>query len=198
MNLRNRFGTTIAIVTLGALGAAGMAACSSPAPAVTSMSPEATALTALGFSDGDVTTTADGTVDATVQYPGVAATGTPTASGKADGSGVKRLRRLLIRRGLGRNVEHGSVTIQTKNNGVQTVDIQRGTITAITDTTVTVKSTDGFTLTWTFGSPIRIIEHRSTVQPGNVVVGETVGVAGIHAGSTETARLMVIPNQTTK
>ena len=60
---------------------------------------------------------------------------------------------------------------------------------------MTVKSTDGFTLTWTFGDPMQVLEHRTTIQPTDVKTGETVGVAGVQNGSTETARLVVIPRQ---
>jgi hypothetical protein len=102
---------------------------------------------------------------------------------------------MLIRRAtIAQHLEHGSVTMQTKNGDV-TIDVQRGTITAISSTSMTVKSADGFTLTWTFGDKMRVLENRSTIQPTDVKVGETVGVAGEKNGSTETARLVVIPRQ---
>ena len=131
----------------------------------------------------------------------VTATGsaTPDASA-APKKGNRRhpsLRRLLIRRAtIAKHVEHGSVTVATRN-GNKTIDVQRGTITAISSTSMTVKSADGFTLTWTFGDKIRVLENRSTIQPTDVKAGETVGVAGEKSGSTETARLVVIPKQGT-
>jgi hypothetical protein len=199
MKLRSRFGVTISAATLGALGLLGVAACSaspsSPA-SMTMMTPEATALTALGFADTDVTggTAADAPGQADVTATGSAA---PDASA-APGQGNRRhpgLRRLLIRRAMiARHVEHGSVTMQTKNGDV-TIDVQRGTITAISSTSMTVKSADGFTLTWTFGDKMRVLENRATIQPTDVKAGETVGVAGVRKGSTETARLVVIPKQ---
>jgi len=185
MSLRTRIGTTVATVAIGVLGVLGMAACDPSTATTTSMTPDASALTALGFSDSDVTTAADGTLaDVTATTP--ASPGThPNA---------RRLRRLLIRRGLGRHIEHGVLTVETKN-GDQTIAVQRGVVTAINDTSVTVKSADGFTMTWTFGNPIRVIERRTTVQPKDVTVGETIGVAGLQTGSTDTARLIVIPVQ---
>jgi hypothetical protein len=199
MKLRSRFGVTMATATLGALGLLGVAACSaspsSPA-SMTTMTPEATALTALGFADTDVTggTLADAPGQADVTATGTAA---PDASA-APGRGNRRhpgLRRLLIRRAMiAKHVEHGSVTMQTKNGDV-TIDVQRGTITAISSTSMTVKSADGFTLTWTFGDKMRVLENRTTIQPTDVKAGETVGVAGVRNGSTETARLVVIPKQ---
>lgn len=200
MKLRSRFGMTIATATIGALGVLGVAACS-PSPSsqasLGTMTPEATALTALGFADTDVT---GGTAAGQANAPAdVTATGsaTPDASA-APNKGNRRhpsLRRLLIRRAtIAKHVEHGSVTVQTRN-GNETIDVQRGTITAISSTTMTVKSADGFTLTWTFGDKMRVLENRSTIQPTDVKAGETVGVAGEKNGSTETARLVVIPRQ---
>jgi hypothetical protein len=203
MKLRSRIGITIATTAVGALGVLGLAACSPSAPAATTMTPEATALTALGFADSDVNgAAADASNDAANQ-PNAAADVTATAGASASasaapGRGNRRhpgLRRLLIRRAtIARHVEHGSVTVSTKN-GDETIDVQRGTITTISSTSMTVKSADGFTLTWTFGDKMRVLENRSTIQPSDVTAGETVGVAGEKSGSTETARLVVIPKQ---
>jgi hypothetical protein len=60
---------------------------------------------------------------------------------------------------------------------------------------VTVKSADGFTQTWTFGTPIRVVEHRTTVQPSAITVGTEIGLAGARQGSTVTARLIVVPRK---
>ncbi|HKD96247.1 MAG TPA: hypothetical protein VKB69_01475 [Micromonosporaceae bacterium] len=186
MNLRTRIGTTIATAAIGILGVLGAAACDPSTTDSASMTPDATALTALGFSDSDVTTADD-------SRPVATATDSTAAPGR-NGPGARRLRRLLVLRGLGRHIEHGVVTVQTKN-GDQTIAVQRGTVTSITDTTVTVKSSDGYTLTWTFGNPIHVIEHRTTVQPKDITVGETIGIAGLQTGSTDTARLIVVPVQ---
>jgi hypothetical protein len=194
MKLRTRLGVTIATAALGAVGLLGTAACSPTAGSdqPQTMSPEATALTALGFSDTDVTgdnsTTGDGGVT------GVSATATPSAGSNARRANHPRWRRLLIRRALGRHVEHGQVTVETKN-GDRTFVVQRGVITALNSTGMTVKSTDGFTLTWTFDPSMRVIEHRTTVQPSDVKAGETVGVAGLLDGSQNDAKLIVIPVQ---
>jgi hypothetical protein len=152
---------------------------------ITTLSPEETALTLLGYDEQDVIT------DVPADSPSAAAS--PGASAGKNGAGHRRIRRLAVRRALARNVEHGEAVIDTKD-GPKTVDIQRGTVTAITDTTITVKSTDGFTLTWTFGSPLHVIEHRDTIQAKDIAVGAKVGVAGAKQGDTVTATLVVIPN----
>ena len=98
--------------------------------------------------------------------PSPDATGTPAPAAsrssrdEAPPANPPLLRRLTVRRALARNVEHGEMVVKTKD-GDKTIDVQRGTVTAITATTVTVKSTDGFTETWTFGNPIHVIEHRT-------------------------------------
>ena len=202
MKLRSRFGVTIATAAIGAFGLLGVAACSaspSSQASLATMTPEATALTALGFADSDVAGDAGTAANAPAD---VTATGSPSPDASAaPNKGNRRhpgLRRLLIRRAtMAKHVEHGSVTVQTKN-GDQTIDVQRGTITAINSTSMTVKSADGFTLTWTFGDKMRVMENRSTIQPTDVKAGETVGVAGEKNGSTETARLVVIPKQGSK
>jgi hypothetical protein len=171
-------------------GLAGTSAGASAADSgITTLSPEETALTLLGYDEQDVIT------DVPADSPSAAASGGPAASASAgkNGAGHRRIKRLAVRRALARNVEHGEVVIDTKD-GTKTVDIQRGTVTAITDTTITVKSTDGFTLTWTFGNPLHVIEHRSTIQAKDIAVGAKVGVAGAKVGDTVTATLVVIPN----
>jgi len=201
MDLRNRFGLGIATVALGVVSALGLAACGSATAATTSMSPEASALTALGFADTDVTA-GDGsdatTMDAAAHNAadGGAApdsTAGPDTAKKKDGKRHPLLRRLAIRRGLAKHIQHGEITVSTKD-GDKTIEVQRGTITDISATTVTVRCTDGFTMTWTFGSPIHVIEHRTTVQPTDLEAGDVIGVAGIKDGDTDTAKLIVVPN----
>ncbi len=168
MKLRIALATTalgvVALLGVSACGQLGNAAFG----AATDMSPEASALTALGFSNEDVVPAAD-----TSPSPDATGTPAPGASGQPKkGAPANRplLRRLTVRRALARNVEHGEMVVQTKD-GDKTIDVQRGTVTAISSTTVTVKSTDGFTETWTFDTPKKGNENRTTVQPKNETTG---------------------------
>ena len=169
--------------TLGAAALLGLTACG-PVDVSNSLNPEASALTALGFTSDDLSA-------GKLTDPGPSAS--PDAN-SAPGAAAKQRRAgaLRLRRALGRNVEHGEVVVQTKQ-GDKTIDVQRGTVTAIDDTSVTVKSADGFTQTWVFGKPLRVIEHRTTIQANAVKVGTEIGVAGAKDGSTVTANLIVIP-----
>ena len=64
---------------------------------------------------------------------------------------------------------------------------------AIDAKSMTVKSTDGFSMTWTFDEKLRVVELRATVQSSDIKVGSTVGVAGAKDGDGGMARLIVVP-----
>ena len=104
------------------------------------------------------------------------------------GDGWRRHKaRMLLRRGT----LHGEVVVETKD-GTKTIVIQRGTVTAIDAGSMTVKSADGFTMTWTFGDKLRVVERRAAVQPEQVEVGARVGVAGTKDGDRAVARRIII------
>jgi hypothetical protein len=87
---------------------------------------------------------------------------------------------------------HAEATVQT-DEGTKTVDVQRGTVTAIDATSVTVQSTDGFTLTWASNDKSVVIVNRARAQLSAVAVGTKVGLAGTRDGDTVTFRLLVVP-----
>lgn len=95
---------------------------------------------------------------------------------------------------LRKNTLHGEIVVETKD-GPKTVVVQRGAVTAIDDDSVTVKSTDGYTVEWAFGDDLRVRERRDTIQPSDVKVGTEVGVAGAKDGDRTVARLVVIPRK---
>lgn len=100
----------------------------------------------------------------------------------------RRKARVLLRK----NVLHGEVVVQTKE-GTRTVAVQRGEVTEIDDTSITVKSTDGYTATWSFATDLHVIRHSTTVKPEEIKPGTQVGVAGAKDGEKFVARLIVVP-----
>jgi hypothetical protein len=192
-------GTTalLAAVALGLSGCGAAEVASQPAreaavEVAAAMGVEGQALTAMGF-DAD---------DLDVQTIAAPATPTPGASPTAQEKAQEKARekrgeewrkrrqaRVLLRK----NTLHGEAVVKTKDGGTQTVAVQRGEVTAIDGGSMTVKSTDGFTMTWTFGEDLRVVERRATVQPSEVKVGATVGVAGAKDGDKGVARLVLIP-----
>ena len=204
---------TLSVALLALLGAGlfGLAACerpgAAPAPAADTAANTAAntaaevgaaevgagleeqALTGLGFAPTELTFAKPAAPEPD------ASAGDPSAGpgrgerGK-DERGKKR--RPLARAMLRGRVLHAEAVVQT-DEGVRTLVSQRGTITAIDDDSVTVRSTDGFTLTWAFGDELRVIDRRKTVQPSALAEGVEVGVAGAKDGDRTVARLIVRP-----
>ena len=144
------------------------------------------ALESIGFTAEDV---AEPATPAASPSP----TAAPNADGKKAGNRPRIItRHKLVRFAFGKKALHGEAVVQT-DDGTKTVDVQRGTVTAVDATSMTVKSADGFTLTWTFGDPINVIKDRAQASPKALTVGTTVGVAGERTGNTTTARLIVVP-----
>jgi hypothetical protein len=175
-----RIRMALALTTLALAGTLGLAGCGAAAGtesnaaapvAVADLADEAMALQAVGF---DIGIAAD-------PAPSPAASDAPKAKHP----------RAAIRKYLRKNTLHGSVTVQGKD-GVKTIVVQRGTVTAVSATSVSVKSTDGFTATWTFGDPLRIVQARKKVATSALKTGQTVGVAGTQSGATTSARLIAI------
>jgi hypothetical protein len=197
---RTRIGLALATAVAGMAGLAGCVlatpgtdapAADAPAADTTTLWAEERALSAIGYNPADLR-------GAPAQEPAPGAS-SASAAGPDGGKGTNRgkgaahdLKHAQHRRLLGRDTLHGELAMRTKD-GVKIVDVQRGTVTAIDDKTMTVKSADGFMLTWTFGNPLQVVEHRTTVQPSTVKVGTEIGVAGVKDGSATTARLIVIP-----
>lgn len=175
---RTRIALTLA--TLGLAGLLGLTGCgvragttTAATPAGADVSDEATALEAVGFNTG------------------LAAEPAPSGSAAPESGNPRKDRRFAVRKYLRKNTLHGEITVQGKE-GVKTIVVQRGTVTAVTATGVSVKSTDGFALTWTFGDKLRLVQDRKTVTSGALKVGQEVGVAGTRDGGAVSARLIAI------
>jgi hypothetical protein len=202
-----RWGVTVTTALLAGAGALGLAGCGAVAqvaggPAeqaavqvAAAMGADGQALAAMGFDTADIAAAAPVPVE-TVASPGATPVASPGATpGGAPTTGPGRQaahRRTQARVLMRKNMLHGVTAVQTKT-GTTTVDVQRGTVTAIDGQSMTVKSTDGFTMTWTFGPNLRVVERRTTIQPNQVKVGTVLGVAGAKSGANTVARLIVIP-----
>ena len=176
-----RIRVALTLSTLGLAGLLGLTGCglatthtvaNRAAAAAADVSDEAYALQTVGF---DTST---------------AAAPAPSASAAA-GSKAKAEHRRAIRKYLRRNTLHGEVTVQGKD-GVKTIVVQRGTVTAVTSTSVSVKSSDGFAATWAFGDQLKLVQDKKVVQTSALKTGEAIGIAGTKDGTTDTARLVVI------
>ena len=179
---RTRIAITLTTLGLaGLLGLTGCAAGTAPpaAPlAAADVADEAYALAAVGLTTGLEVDPA----------PSASTGGDKAGSGDKGGEARKHPG---VRRFLRKNTLHGELTVQGRN-GVKTVVVQRGTVTAVDATTVSVKSADGFTQSWTFGDKLRVVQDRKTVATAAIKNGAEIGIAGAKDGDRSVARLVVI------
>ncbi len=82
-------------------------------------------------------------------------------------------------------VVHGQVVVPKAGGGYQTVDIQQGTVTAVSSASITLKSADGFTKAYKVTSSTLVNAQRSGI--GSIKVGNKAVVSATQRGSTATA-----------
>ena len=121
-----------------------------------------------------------------------------TAAGTAGSAGADGARAKAgeLRR-LGKRVLHGEFTVQDKD-GVKTVDTQLGVITAVSSSSLDVKSSDGYTQTWTLTVDSRVRAQKKAGTSADLKVGQTVRLLGPKSDGAATVRLaVVVPASTT-
>lgn len=87
--------------------------------------------------------------------------------------------------GLAGGMVHGQVVIAKPGGGYQTLDIQRGKVTAVSTNSISVRSADGFTATYAVTSSTDVDAQRDGI--GSVKVGHQISVLGTVNGSKATA-----------
>jgi hypothetical protein len=80
---------------------------------------------------------------------------------------------------------HGQFVVQKPGGGYQTVDVQRGAVTAVSGTSITIRSSDGFTKTYQVMTSTNVDAQRNGI--GSVKTGNQVSVVATVSGSTATA-----------
>lgn len=84
---------------------------------------------------------------------------------------------------------HGEVVLSKEGGGTQTVLVQRGVVTAVSATGVTVKSTDGFTTAYGVNGDTKV--RADTDEIGSVAKDEEVLVVAPKSGDEHTATVLV-------
>ena len=92
--------------------------------------------------------------------------------------------------GPGGQLLHGEEVVQ-QGTKVVTIEEQAGKVTAVSATSITVKSTDGFTATYVVSVATKVGKDRAEAKISAVKVGDTVRIEGTKAGSTVTADRIV-------
>jgi len=80
---------------------------------------------------------------------------------------------------------HGQLVVAKPGGGYQTVDVQNGQVTAVSSTSITLKSADGFTKSYTVAGSTLVDAQRDGI--GSVKVGNQAAVLATVSGSTVTA-----------
>ena len=127
----------------------------------------------------------------------LAAQGTgPTTTTQAPGGSADKADKLraraggLGRVGLGRRVLHGEVTVQTQE-GVKTIVMARGEVTALSKDAITVKSSDGVETSFAIDGDTRYGFRNEPAPTAELKVGEDAFVAGEKSGDRAVAKRVV-------
>ena len=113
-----------------------------------------------------------------------AVTATPIPVASAGRAGTRH--HFHSRFGLGGSgMLHGQFVIAKSGGGYQTVDVQDGQVTAVSTTSITLKSSDGFTKTYVVTSSTTVDAQRDGI--GSVKVGNQASLFATVSGSTVTA-----------
>jgi hypothetical protein len=113
------------------------------------------------------------------------ATGSSTSKSKTKAKSKARARARAERRIAARSV-HGSVTVK-KGTSFVTREWQRGEVTAVSGTTLTVKSKDGTTWTWRADPKLKVTRDGKKAAESVIKSGDTVAIAGRVSGSSNDA-----------
>jgi len=94
------------------------------------------------------------------------------------------------RHGLARRALHGEVTVQTKN-GVKTLVMASGEVSALSKDAITVKSSDGVETSFTLDGDTRYGFRNEPAPSAELKVGDTAFVTGEKSGGGATAKRVV-------
>jgi hypothetical protein len=184
---RSRVGTGIAVAAIG-IGALGIAGTAYAASASTSPTPSPTT-PGYGHQNGP------GGPDDQHGVPGGGQPGYgmpgrgPGGPGDGDADGDHGGHGPGFGFGPGRGAIHGSFVTAKQGGGYQTIDTQRGTVTAVSSTSISVKSEDGFTATYVVTADTLVNAQREGIA--SIKVGDEVGVVGLeNAGSSTAVQIM--------
>ncbi|AEH08106.1 MULTISPECIES: hypothetical protein [Protofrankia] len=110
-----------------------------------------------------------------------------SASSAIEASSGHPYRAWLARRGL-----HGEFVTHS-DGGYRTIGAQRGTVSAVSGSSLTIRSDDGYTVSYTVTDETIVRHGRDRAKISDVKVGDTVGVVAGVDGSTRSAVRLFVP-----
>jgi len=142
----------------------------------------ATALTGFAFA---ANSTPDPSTGSTPSATAAADPAQDAGKGPRDGRGGPG--GVFGRMGPNGPVLHGDVTVKDKEGVVKNVRVQTGVVTAVSATSLTLKSSDDYVGEWTINSDTKVRRDKDQATIDKVAVGDTVTVMGTVASDTATA-----------
>ena len=142
----------------------------------------ATALTGFAFA---ANSTPDPSTGSTPSATAPAGPAQDAAKGPRDGRGGPG--GVFGHMGPNGPVLHGDVTVKDKEGVVKNVRVQTGVVTAVSATSLTLKSSDDYVGEWTVNSDTKVRRDKEQATINKVAVGDTVTVMGSIASDTATA-----------
>ena len=91
--------------------------------------------------------------------------------------------------GGGRGMVHGHIVVLNPDGRFQTIDVQRGTVTAVNSSSIRVRSADGFSATYAVADATVVGAGRAGI--GSIKVGDKVAVQATVSGSKATATSII-------
>ena len=83
---------------------------------------------------------------------------------------------------------HAEAVVKDKDGKFITVYTQRGKVTAVSATSITLNSDDGFTATYTVNADTKIGKDGKPAKIGDVKVGDSAGLFAVKSGESKNAR----------
>ncbi|MEI6364758.1 MAG: hypothetical protein WCO59_03630 [Actinomycetes bacterium] len=142
----------------------------------------ATALTGFAFA---ANSTPDSSTGSTPSATAPADPAQDAAKGPRDGRGGPG--GVFGRMGPNGPVLHGDVTVKDPAGTVKNVRVQTGVVTAVSATSLTLKSSDDYVGEWTINSDTKVRRDKEQATIDKVAVGDTVTVMGTVVSDTATA-----------
>ncbi|MEZ0093813.1 DUF5666 domain-containing protein [Streptacidiphilus sp. EB129] len=123
-------------------------------------------------------------------YAASGTTATPSASPSATAAHQAAHRHLRTPRGI-----HGQATVKNGVTGQYvTREWQRGQVTSVSGATLTVKSADGTSWTWTTDSSTKVTRDGKKINESVLANGDTVEVLGKQSGTANDATRIFAPS----
>lgn len=111
----------------------------------------------------------------------------PSSPAPAAGDSQEAPAKAAHHKGLLARVEHGEFTARVaKKDGV--FDVQRGQVTEVSATSITVKSTDGFTATYLIDPATKVRKDKKAAAIADVKTGDRVQLLAAKNGPTDTVK----------